>query len=164
MSAPRVILLCAALALSGAAGAGTGIVGGPVKVSAGPWKAAAVAGRLEGRVVGLQWTGRHGRAVSVELPGPRPLSALGALPCPEGEWVELTVELEGGLRWTAGGEGRLLSAETLTLVLESPVQGGEPVRLQLSALTLPEGGVPETDDALLRALEDGLLLVPAREP
>lgn len=169
MTLLRIALFGSALLASGVSWGGIGIVGGggvekihsdlrlPVLrgISIG---GSGPVQKLNGGVIGLKWTGRHGRVVTVPLPAPRPLDDLGALPCPAGEWVELTLILEDGLTLSADEATRVLAVDQLDLVLVEPVTGGAPLALALTPLTLEAADWALGDDALRGRLEDLLLL------
>lgn len=182
----RTSLLLLALAGLCAAWAGGFIIGGPAKLTdglrsgmpkvgqgavhgsgvassgwgrqglTGPVTRLGGAPRLSGTAGGVVWGGRHGRSVTVLFDAPRPLDALESVPCPPGEWVELSLLLEGELVVT-GGRTEALALERLTVVLYEPVVGGPDQDLWLD---LPEvSALPAGERALQVWLEDGILVL-----
>lgn len=151
------ILLLGGLACSSASWAGGGIIGGgPAKLQ--ELRPAALTGmvRLEGRVTGLRWTGRTGRSVTTLWSAPLALDALDGIPCPAGEWVELTLILEEGLTLRQGSSSVSIDPGGLSLVLAQPVRGGGAavVVLDLPADLDPAG---RSSGALVGLLEDALV-------
>ncbi len=180
----RTSLVLLALAGLGAAWAGTFVIGGTAKLTDGlrsempkvgqgagrdassvasGWGRQGLTGsatrlgsapRLSGAAGGVVWGGRHGRSFTVLFDAPRPLDALESVPCPPGEWVELSLLLEGELA-VAGGRTEALTLERLTVVLDEPVVGGPDQDLWLD---LPEAStLPVGERALQVWLEDGIL-------
>lgn len=112
---------------------------------------------IQGVVKGLKLIPRHGRAVPLPLPHPRALAE--GLWVPEGDWAAVILEIDGPVTIHTPEGVRSLSVETLELPLVEP-EGAVPRRL-LVDLALPEDAATLPEDALLRALQDGALLVDA---
>lgn len=160
------LALLGALVVAGRAGAGIGGAD-PREIVRAPGLSAL---RVTGKVKAITWQG-HGRSTA-----PRalsvPLAELRATP-PPGLWTDLVVELDGpvlieGTTTSGDPVHLLLTIDRLVIPLEDPDASG-PVALDLA---LPgwlagEGGLTVTashpqHDALVSALRDGALAVPAR--
>lgn len=147
----RLWTLAILLVLPSSGWGGGGVISGPPKLAE-----SLLSPRLGGaRVIALQWTGRHGRQVTRPLPQPLPIDALHGVVAPPGEWVELTLLLDGPPRIEGAGEVVTLETSSLEVVLETPLTGGTAVDLELS-IELPADLAGYDHPALLVALQDGI--------
>lgn len=93
------------------------------------------------QVSALRWIDRDGDAAVQPLSAPTSADRLPTLLPPRGEWVEVELVLAAPARLTGatedGGFNLALDLPSLSVPLAEPIDGGEPVRLDLS-LTLPE--------------------------
>lgn len=113
----------------------------------------------QAQVSGVRWTTRTGRGTTVVLPrSVKPFEAT-PLVAPPGEWVELTLLLDGPMTLVGSALDWTLEIPEFTVILDEPVLGGAAVQLSLN---LPEAGFPTRvrpggidHDALVVAVEDG---------
>lgn len=103
--------------------------------------------RLDGKLKGIKVTNKHGRSVVVH----RSQSLTAPITLPAGEWAEVTLLLDGPVTLRDDRSTVLLDVESLTVVVDDP----EATEIHLE-WTLPTALTAfRTDDALVRALEDG---------
>ncbi len=154
---PLPLALLALLALSGGEAQAVWVMGDKPSFTGRPAQGGVVMGDKPGlhpiRLKGVQLVPRHGRPV--DLPLPRPLLLDDGLLIPAGDWAELRLTLDGPLVLSWGDEERRLSVQELWIPLEDPASDA-PRRLWLD---LPPLDGSLSDDALLRQIEDGALLV-----
>lgn len=98
------------------------------------------------QVSALRWIDRDGRASVQPLSVPTSADVLPTLLPPAGEWVEVELVLAAPARLTGatddGGFNLALDLPSLSVPLAEPIDGGQPVRLELS-LTLPEEAISD---------------------
>lgn len=116
--------------------------------------------QVNGQLSSFKLTDRHGRVTPVNLQ--RSLDLGAAIPLPPGDWVELTLVLDGPATVAlAGARPAPLSASELTVVIQDP----DASRVILD-WTLPEGALQAlqagvTPRDLPQLLNDGALAMPA---
>lgn len=143
---------------------------GGVRFEGGPTKLVAQAERLalRAQIVGFTWTGRSGRTHQ-PTSTPHPLSDLGALTPPPGEWDTVTLHLAGPVTLSTTKGTLSLPLRSLEVVLDEPLSGGAPIQLELDLALSVEALAPFTGDEAIRpgdprlpgltaALADGALL------
>lgn len=158
MRAPPTLLLLALLITPevarggrmGGWGTGSGLILREARLQSG-----------QAQLVGVRWTNRAGRSRTVLLDKPVNLFDSPPLIAPAGEWVELTLLVDGPWRLSGRDFTWTLDIPAFTVVFDEPVQspGAQPVQVTLD---LPEVGLPAqvrpgdaTHDALIIALQDG---------
>lgn len=141
-------LLAASTSLAG----GTGYSSGPSKLMADLSRPA-----LRAQVTAFTWSGRSGHARQA-LPTARPVSALGAITPPMGEWDTVTLHFDGPVSLETGDGVVALPLRSLEVVLEEPVSGGARIQLTLD-LELRADVVQGRDvETLISVLSDGARL------